>query len=219
MVTPLLIHEGTVTNRHSKVMRFTSAIYPPQFYDCWQSWASALKISHAPDAAHFGYGKNAEHAIQRALEEVHGFVKIVNVHLVNEDGFDFATFTELGYKLPWDDDIANHPALASYAPPPYEPKIHPTPNAPPIRLLRGWQTLEGEMREVVGAIYPPDRDADGHWGCVVSCPAIFDSNKRISGVDAEQSLELAEWLLIDLWNHFIEPKVDQIERTYAARFR
>jgi hypothetical protein len=144
---------------------------------------------------------------------------LVNVHLVNEDGFDFETFTALGYKLPWDDDVANHPALASYTPPQYEPKIYPTPDAPPIRSLRGWHTIEGEMQEVVGAVYAPDCDADGHWGCIVSCPAIFGSNKRISGIDAEQSLELAEWLLIDLWNHLIEPKVTQIELTYAARLR
>jgi hypothetical protein len=75
------------------------------------------------------------------------------------------------------------------------------------------------MQEVVGAVYAPDCDADGRWGCIVCCPAIFGSNKRISGIDAEQSLELAEWLLIDLWNHLIEPKIDQIELTYAARLR
>ena len=67
---------------------------------------------------------------------------------------------------------------------------------------------------------PPEIDDEGHWGCVVRCPAIFDSNKRIPGIDAEQSIELADWFLRDLWNHFgIMPQLEQIELTYAARLR
>jgi hypothetical protein len=178
-----------------------------------------LRLSFAPDAIHLGYGRDAEHAIERASEEARGFAMLVDGQLIAMDGFDFETFSALGYKLPWDDEIANHPALASYTPPPFEAKIYPTPDAVPVRSFRGWRTIEGEMQEVIGAIYAPDYHFDGRWGCIVSCPAILGSNKRISGIDAEQSLELAEWFLIDLWNHFIEPKLDQIELTYAARVR
>ena len=82
------------------------------------------------------------------------------------------------------------------------------------------RALEGERQEVIGSVYAADCDANGRWGCVVSCPAIFGANKRISGIDAEQSLELAEWFLIDQWNHHgLQPKLDQIELTYAARVR
>jgi hypothetical protein len=167
----------------------------------------------------FVFGANAEDAFRGAIAEVQGLVTLLRIQLVAADGFDFETFTALGHKIPWEDDLDNHPALASYTPPPYEPKIYPTPDEPPVRRFRGWQTVEGEMAEVVGAVYAPDCDADGRWGCIVSCPAILGTNKRISGVDAEHALKLAEWFLIDLWNHFIEPKLDQIELTYAARLR
>jgi hypothetical protein len=220
MVEPLRIFEGVYVNAEGETARYTAAVYPPQFYDFCQSWACALRLPFAPDAVHFGYGKDAGHAIERASEEARGFALLGNGRLIAEDGFDFETFTSLGYTLPWNEDIANHPALASYEPPRYEPKICPTPDAPPIRSFRGWQTKEGDRREVMGAVYAPGCDDNGRWGCVVSCPAIWGSNKQIPGIDAEQSLELAEWFLIDQWNHHgLEPKLDQIELTYAARVR
>jgi len=135
------------------------------------------------------------------------------------DGVDFVTFAAQGNELPWSDDLENHPGFASYFPP-YKRRVYPTPEESPVRLWQGWQSLDDKVQEVVGAIYAPDRDESGRWGCIIACPAVFGSNKRISGVDAEQSLELAEWLLIDQWNHHnLQPKLDQIELTYAARFR
>ncbi len=220
MIKPLRIFEGVYINAEGETARYVAAVYPPQFYDFCRSWACALRLPFAPDMFHFGYGRDAEHAIERASDEARGFAMSGNGRLVSEGGFDFETFIALGYELPWNDDIADHPGLASYTPPRRECRDYPTPDAYPIKSFRGWQTLEGERQEVIGSVYAADCDANGRWGCVVSCPAIFGANKRISGIDAEQSLELAEWFLIDQWNHHgLQPKLDQIELTYAARVR
>ena len=221
VIKPFRIFEGTSINGDGKEIRSTYAIYPPQYYDHFQSWACALRFSFAPDAFHLAYGRDASHSIERALEEAYGCVELTRVHLAASDGFDFATFTERGYTLPWVEETANHPASASYREPYRERKIYPTPTSKPIREWRGWRTDgNAEMEQVTGAVYAPEIDEDGRWGCVVRCPAIFDSNKRIFGIDAEQSIELADWFLRDLWNfNGIMPQLEQIELTYAARFR
>lgn len=132
MVEPLRIFEGVYTNAEGETARYIAAVYPPQFYDCFRSWACALRFSFAQDAVHFGYGRDADHAIERACEEARGFATLGNGRLIANDGVDFETFTALGHVLPWSDDIENHPGLASYSPPPFKRKHYPMPNEPPV---------------------------------------------------------------------------------------
>lgn len=221
VIKPFRIFEGTSIKKDGLETRTTYAIYPPQYYDYFQSWACAMRFSLALDGVHFAYGRDASHSIERAREEAYGFVELTKTRLIAWDGFDFATFIERGYKLPWEEEMDNHPASPSYRYPHRERKIYQTPTSEPIREWHGWRTDgNAEMEQVTGAVYAPDIDDEGRWGCVVRCPAIFDSNKRIFGVDVEQSIELADWFLRDLWNHNgFMPQLEQIELTYAARFR
>lgn len=221
MIKPFRIFEGTSINRDGIEVRRTYAIYPPQYYDYFQAWACAMRFSFAPVAVHFAYGRDSSHSIERALEEAYGFAELTKVRLVAWDGLDFATFIERGYVLSWTEETNNHPASPSYREPYRERKVYPTPTSEPIRESHGWRTdANSEMEQVIGAVYVPEIDDGGHWGYVVRCPAIFDSNKWIPGIEAEQSIELADWFLRDLWNHFgIMPQLEQIELTYAARLR
>ena len=162
MIKPFRIFEGTSIKRDGIKVRCTYAIYPPQYYDCYQSWACAMRFSLAPDGVHFAYGRDASHSIERALEEAYGFVELTNVQLAAWEGFDFATFTERGYRLPWVEEADNHPASASYREPYRERKVYPTPTSEPIREWHGWRTDgNSEMEQVIGAVYAPKSTTKG----------------------------------------------------------
>ena len=52
------------------------------------------------------------------------------------------------------------------------------------------------------AVFAPEKNA-GHcdWSCTIHCPALFSSDKKIAGVDADQALELAGRFVLDLFEH------------------
>ena len=66
--------------------------------------------------------------------------------------------------------------------------------------LRGtFRSESGSTIRVNATIFEPQKDTvQEHWFCVVRCPFLFDSDKRIAGIDASQALELAELFLRDL---------------------
>ena len=130
-------------------------------------------------------------------------LQLLKAELVTEEGFDFATFTADGYSLPWGyDDPEDNPGLSSYESS-REPPFHLASDEAPLRRWNGWLINDTEAAELVSAeIYSPDfDDAKKCWGCLVRCPAIFQTNKKVYGEDADQAMELAEWFLKELWNH------------------
>ena len=212
MIDPLRIYEGPFVNPQGAEMQFTCAIYPPLFYRNFGSWACAMRLSFAPDIVHFAYGASAEHAIERATIEALGFSQLFGVRLIDEQGLDFETYTGLGRNLPSVERPGENFFDPDYDLPPSPPKLHPTPEETPVHLWRGWRTIEGEMQEIFAAIYAPVCLDEMVWAVTLRCPAIFESNKNVQGIGPDQALELAEWLLKDLWNFCgFEPRLEQIQ--------
>ncbi len=62
-----------------------------------------------------------------------------------------------------------------------------------ILVMHGRQAdAEGPSASIVVAtIYAPEQTEEGHHFCRVSLPTLFEDQKRIFGVDAEQAEELA----------------------------
>ena len=73
----------------------------------------------------------------------------------------------------------------------------------PVRVFRGSKNSDaGSVIEVLCVIYPPKIEEGQHdWSCVVSCPFLFETDKKIAGADAAQAIELAEDFLRDLLGH------------------
>ena len=61
---------------------------------------------------------------------------------------------------------------------------------------------DGSVTVVLASITSPKR-AKGQqdWSCIVHCPFLFEADKTIVGVDADQALELAEAFLRDMLDH------------------
>lgn len=55
---------------------------------------------------------------------------------------------------------------------------------------------------VVATIFAPEQTDDGLDFCRVSIPALFDDDKRVPGVDAEQAQELVVLFVRDIFNGF-----------------
>ncbi|WP_299397577.1 hypothetical protein [Pelagibius sp.] len=63
----------------------------------------------------------------------------------------------------------------------------------PILVLRGRRgDAEPQTGEtVVATIFAPEQSEHGDYFCRVSLPTLYEDEKRIAGVDAEQARELA----------------------------
>ena len=73
----------------------------------------------------------------------------------------------------------------------------------PIRRFKGMTTqADGSTIPVVAEIFPPEPN-EGHpdWSCRIHCPFLFDTDKRIIGVDGAQAIELSEMFVKDLLDH------------------
>lgn len=63
-------------------------------------------------------------------------------------------------------------------------------------------SADGSEVEVHAIIYPPKQDrGKPTWNCTVHCPFLFERDKYIVGIDANQAAELAEAFLHDLFEH------------------
>lgn len=63
----------------------------------------------------------------------------------------------------------------------------------PAREVRGIRRGTNPPQEVRATIYAPEvNPVHGDSSCVIHCPEIFDTDKRIRGVDEDQALELSE---------------------------
>ena len=59
---------------------------------------------------------------------------------------------------------------------------------------------DGSTVEVLAVILPPqENEGHGDWSCIVRCPSLFASDKSIAGADAEQSLELSEMFVREIF--------------------
>ncbi len=63
---------------------------------------------------------------------------------------------------------------------------------------------------VVATVFAPERSDDGLDFCRVSIPALFDDDKRIPGVDAEQAVELVIEFVRDIFDGFNVRMVSEI---------
>ena len=73
----------------------------------------------------------------------------------------------------------------------------------PARTFRGTRKrADGSVEEVHCALYRPSAErGQEHWTCLVRCPFLFETDKKIAGVDAAQAMELAETFLRELLAH------------------
>jgi hypothetical protein len=71
------------------------------------------------------------------------------------------------------------------------------------RIFRGTRKqANGSADEVHCAIYQPSPEpGQEHWTCLVHSPFLFETDKKIAGVDAAQAMELAETFLRELLAH------------------
>lgn len=70
----------------------------------------------------------------------------------------------------------------------------------PARTLRGnYRSDDGSVTPVRATIGKPKREkGQTDWSCIVHCPFLFSTDKKIAGVDAAQALTLAEEFLREL---------------------
>lgn len=60
----------------------------------------------------------------------------------------------------------------------------------------------GSTSVVLATVFAAERDRGRSvWSCTVRCPAFFDSDKKIAGVDREQALQLAKLFLSEMFEH------------------
>ena len=63
----------------------------------------------------------------------------------------------------------------------------------PVREVRGIRRGSSPPEEVRAIIYEVEHGVrDLEHSCLIHCPEIFDTDKRIVGVDDDQALELSE---------------------------
>ena len=72
-----------------------------------------------------------------------------------------------------------------------------------IGEFRGTKFAEdGSRIEVCATVFRPQRDEESiAFYCVVRCPHIFDNDKKIFGVDADQATELALMFVPMMFGH------------------
>ena len=64
------------------------------------------------------------------------------------------------------------------------------------------ETADGTRTEVLAVVFRPEPGRDQiHFSCLVRCPYLFDNDKRIAGVDADQALELALMFVRTMFGH------------------
>lgn len=69
----------------------------------------------------------------------------------------------------------------------------------PAKTIRG---VDAEGRGVSAELSRPEFSAEqSMWIATIQCPALFESDKSVAGVDAAQALELAEVLVTELFDH------------------
>ena len=73
----------------------------------------------------------------------------------------------------------------------------------PARSFHGKRLNDDGSVTTVGAAIskPKPEKGEQDWSCVVHCPFLFASDKKIIGADAEQALELAETFVRSLLEH------------------
>jgi hypothetical protein len=61
---------------------------------------------------------------------------------------------------------------------------------------------EDSSSPIIAQIFSPEK-TEGHNDdyCVVRCPDILDSDKKIFGADADHALEVSEFFIHTLWKH------------------
>lgn len=71
------------------------------------------------------------------------------------------------------------------------------------RELRGRAICaDGSEVEVHAIIYPPKQErGKPTWTCTVHCPFLFERDKCLVGIDADQAVELADKFLGELLEH------------------
>lgn len=63
-------------------------------------------------------------------------------------------------------------------------------------------SADGSKVEVHAIIYPPKQERGKlTWTCSVRCPFLFEREKCLVGIDADQATNLAEAFLVDLFEH------------------
>jgi hypothetical protein len=63
-------------------------------------------------------------------------------------------------------------------------------------------SADGSESSVHAIIYPPKQErGQSTWTCTVHCPFLFEKDKCLVGIDADQAAELAEKFLLDLFEH------------------
>ena len=75
----------------------------------------------------------------------------------------------------------------------------------PIKELRGRKGggAGGPPSEVRALLFAPEASKDDRdYSWLVRCPAIFENDKRIFGVNEHQALELAEQLVTEMFEHY-----------------
>lgn len=69
----------------------------------------------------------------------------------------------------------------------------------PAKTIRGHnpagEVITTTLGKPVSSVENPD------WVCTIHCPALFADDKSVAGVDADQALELAEMLVMELFDH------------------
>jgi len=69
----------------------------------------------------------------------------------------------------------------------------------PAKIIKG-RTAAGET--VAAILSKPVVSSQGpEWRATIHCPALFEAEKSVVGVDAAQALELAEMLVTGLFTH------------------
>ena len=63
------------------------------------------------------------------------------------------------------------------------------------------ESPDGSVIRITATVHSPEKSA-GHsdWHCIVHCPALFQTDKSIVGVDRPQALELAQFFIEDSFN-------------------
>jgi len=79
----------------------------------------------------------------------------------------------------------------------------------PVREVRGIRRGSSPPEEVRAVIYEVEHGVrDAEHSCLIHCPEIFDTDKRIVGVDDDQALELSELLVGMMFDHH---EIDVVE--------
>ena len=71
-----------------------------------------------------------------------------------------------------------------------------------IEICGTKEETDGSLTTVSATVFSPVK-TDGHneHYCVIHCPHVFDNDKKIFGVDADQALELSIMFIKDMLEH------------------